>query len=85
MSLIVVAIWSNLLQTYGQTKFHYYGQMILCCRYAMQMYGQILYCKHNIVELVANTVGPLNKGHVGDNINSLVLSFVEGLSSSRRL
>ena len=28
---------------------------------------------------------PSNKGHVGDNINSLVLSFVERLSSSRRL
>ena len=32
-----------------------------------------------------DTVEPLNKGHVGDNINSLVLSFVERLSSSRRL
>ena len=31
------------------------------------------------------TVEPLNKGHVGDNINSLVLSFVERLSSSWRL
>ena len=28
------------------------------------------------------TVEPLNKGHVGDNINSFVLSFVERLSSS---
>ena len=31
------------------------------------------------------TVEPLNKGHIGDNniiINSLVLSFVERLSSS---
>ena len=27
------------------------------------------------------TVKPLNKGHVGGNINSLVLSFVERLSS----
>ena len=31
------------------------------------------------------TVEPLNKGHVGKNINSLVLSLVERLSSSRRL
>ena len=31
------------------------------------------------------TVECLNKGHVGDNINSLVLSFSERLSSSRRL
>ena len=31
------------------------------------------------------TVEPPNKGHVGDNINSLVLSFVERLSSPRRL
>ena len=27
------------------------------------------------------TLEPLNKGHVGDNINSAVLSFVESLSS----
>ena len=33
---------------------------------------------------LANTVGPPNKGHVGDNINSLVMSFVERLSSSQR-
>ena len=26
---------------------------------------------------LANTVGPPNKGHVGDNINSLVMSFVD--------
>ena len=31
-----------------------------------------------------NTVEPPNKVHVGDNVNSLVLSFVEKLSSSRR-
>ena len=30
------------------------------------------------------TVKPLNKGHVGDNINSHALSLVERLSSSRR-
>ena len=29
------------------------------------------------------TVEPPNKGHVGDSINSVVLSFIEGLSSSR--
>ena len=29
------------------------------------------------------TVEPLNKGHVGDNINSAVLSFIERLSSFR--
>ena len=34
---------------------------------------------------IGDTVEPLNKGHFGDNINSLVLSFVERLSSSRRL
>ena len=27
--------------------------------------------------------GPLNKGHVGDNINSAGLSFIERLSSFR--
>ena len=27
-----------------------------------------------------NTVEPPNKGHIGDNVNSAVLSFVEGLS-----
>ena len=33
-----------------------------------------------------STVEPLNKGHIGDNnVNPLVLSFVERLSSSRRL
>ena len=31
------------------------------------------------------TVEPPNKGHVGDSITSLVLSFAERLSSSRRL
>ena len=35
--------------------------------------------------LTANTMEPLNKGHVQDNINSPVLSFVERLFSSRRL
>ena len=30
------------------------------------------------------TVKPLNKGHVGDNINLHALSLVERLSSSRR-
>ena len=30
-----------------------------------------------------NTVEPPNKGHVGDNINSTVLSFIERLSSFR--
>ena len=30
------------------------------------------------------TVKPLNKGHVGDNINSHALSLVERLSSSQR-
>ena len=29
------------------------------------------------------TVEPPNKGHVGDNINSAVLSFIERLSSFR--
>ena len=31
-----------------------------------------------------STVEPLNKGHVGDNLNSAVVSFVERLSSSRK-
>ena len=31
------------------------------------------------------TVEPPNKGHIGVNVNSLVLSFVERLSSSQRL
>ena len=30
---------------------------------------------------VINTVEPPNKGHIGDNINSAVVSFVERLSS----
>ena len=30
---------------------------------------------------VITTVEPLNKGHIGNNINSAVLSFVERLSS----
>ena len=34
--------------------------------------------------LCCTTVKPLNKGHFGNNINSSLLSFVEGLSSSRR-
>ena len=29
------------------------------------------------------TVEPLNRGHVGDNINSAILSFIERLSSFR--
>ena len=32
---------------------------------------------------IVYTVEPLNKGHVGDNVNSAVLSFVERLSSFR--
>ena len=31
--------------------------------------------------LASITVEPLNKGHIGDNINSAVVSFVERLSS----
>ena len=34
--------------------------------------------------IVTCTVEPLNKGHIGDNINSAVVSFVERLSSLRR-
>ena len=34
--------------------------------------------------ILITTVEPPNKGHVGDNINSAVVSFVERLSSSRR-
>ena len=30
------------------------------------------------------TVEPLNKGHIGDNINSAVVFIVERLSSRRR-
>ena len=40
---------------------------------------------HHTVKLVnpLSTVEPPNKGHVGDNINSAVLSFIERLSSFR--
>ena len=38
-----------------------------------------------IVAVMVYTVEPLNKGHVGDNINSHVLSFVERLFSSQKL
>ena len=41
-----------------------------------------IFCEKNWKLLY--TVEPPNKGHVGDNINSAVLSFVERLSSSRR-
>ena len=34
---------------------------------------------------ICGTVEPLNKGHFGDNINFAVVSFVEKLSSLRRL
>ena len=37
------------------------------------------------ISKILRTAEPLNKGHIGDNINSLVSSFVERLSSSRRL
>ena len=35
-----------------------------------------------MVMIRASTVEPPNKGHVGDNINSAVLSFIERLMSS---
>ena len=35
--------------------------------------------------IVAMAVEPPNKGHVGDNVKSAVLSFVETLSSFRGL
>ena len=35
------------------------------------------------IERFKCTVKPLNKGHIGDNINSAVLSFIERLSSFR--
>ena len=38
-------------------------------------FGQLMYMY---------TVEPPNKGHVGDNIDSAVVTFVERLSSSRR-
>ena len=34
--------------------------------------------------LVPIAYRPLNKGHIGDNINSAVVSFLERLSSSQR-
>ena len=44
-----------------------------------------LHVIEGIHDYVLYTVQPPNKGHIGDNINSLDLSFVERLSSSRRL
>ena len=41
--------------------------------------------RHNAMGLYIDyTVEPPNKGHVGDNINSAVVSFVERLSFLRR-
>ena len=42
------------------------------------------YCSPSMLSLVC-TVEPPNKGHFGDNINSAVVSFVERLSSCRRV
>ena len=36
-----------------------------------------------MVMIRASTVEPPNKGHIGDDINSAVLSFIERLSSFR--
>ena len=47
-------------------------EQILCVRDTRRL----LACVHKLK--------PLNKGQIGDNINSAVLSFVERLSSSRR-
>ena len=44
----------------------------------------IYYIVCNTIVYNAYTVEPPNKGHVGDDINSAVVSFVEKLSSSRR-
>ena len=44
------------------------------------MVVHILYTMHR----VTCTVEPPNKGHVGGNINSAVLTFLERLSFSRR-
>ena len=38
---------------------------------------------HNDTYVLCTTVEPPNKGHIGDNINSAVLSFIERLSSFR--
>ena len=38
---------------------------------------------NNIIIVAATTVEPLNKGHIGDNINSAVFPFIERLSSFR--
>ena len=39
---------------------------------------------YSMVYMQIHAVEPPNKGHIGDNINSAVVSFVERLSSSRR-
>ena len=36
-----------------------------------------------LAKIVGSTVKPPNKGHIGDNINSAVLSLIERLSSFR--
>ena len=61
--------------------------------YYLSDYVQVCFTLHNIsvpLILIAclltfqyNTVEPPNKEHVGDNINSAVLSFIERLSSFR--
>ena len=40
-----------------------------------------LSCDTNITIACVYTAEPPNKGHIGDNINSAVVSFVERLSS----
>ena len=51
--------------------------------YRQVTYQELVLC---ILEpyIYVYTVEPPNKGHLGDNINSAVLSFVERLFSSRR-
>ena len=41
----------------------------------------ILICRGLLTRYIQYTVEPPNKGHIGDNINSAVVSFVEKLSS----
>ena len=68
------------------------GDGFFSSEFQSTLIGNELY-EHSVPECMLNvnnllhifTVEPPNKGHVRDNINSVVLSFVGRLSSSQRL
>ena len=57
-------------------KYLYNAMLIVLLKYDKTI---VLHTTRGLASFLLNTVEPLNKGHVGDNIDLAVLSFIERL------